>query len=96
MDLLKNKKDNSSAEERNSIKSNEGPNCFRTTVKIDNNAKARIQKIKEDLIQGNIKQEDLNNEDLEEVTILLKEEFIQNEIKIRGLQAQIAKHKKNN
>ena len=55
-----------------------------------------VDKIKEDLIQGNIRQEDLNEKDLEEVIVLLKEEYIQNEIKKRNLDKQIAKYKKNN
>ena len=72
-------------------------NDFKYAIRVENfGQQERFLKLKEDLIQGKIEEKDLSKNDLDAVTRLLKEEIAQNDIKIKNLQSQIAKYKKNN
>ena len=98
MDIFNNKKsNNTNIKETCNTSPKPAQKRFRDSIRIESfNLKARLIRLKEDLIAGRIKEKDLNKKDLDGVTRLLKEELAQNEMKIKNLQAQIAKHKKNN
>ena len=100
MELFKRKKEERVKEHNtnnNQIPPKSKTNGFKSVIKVDGiDEKLRYLKLKEDLVEGKISEKDLSDEDLDSVIVLLKEEIAQNSIKIKKLEGQIAKHKKNN